>query len=79
MAPRASRYGARARVERRQVADLLPDGRQTAQHGAVLLVQRLVRLATQLHEPLSVGQHVAFSLERDVLSRTSAAFAISSR
>ena len=43
-------------VERRQLGDAFPDGRQARQHGAVRLVENRVGISTQALQPLGVGE-----------------------
>src|SRR6185436_20377552 len=58
----------RARIERGEVGDTLPDRREPAQHRAVLLVERLVRLGAQLQKLPGVREPGALDDEVLVLA-----------
>src|SRR5262249_29513542 len=58
-----------ARVERREVANSLPDGRERVEHRAVLLVKELIRLGAGREQALGVREARAFRRERLILAR----------
>src|SRR4029453_4807046 len=58
----------RARIERSEVGDTLPDRREPAQYCAVLLVERLVRLGAELEELAGVREAAALGDEVLILA-----------